>query len=123
MPDGSGMDFEEAVSIHSKWKRELRRSVAKHDSCLHPANMSVDHKCALGQWIYSEGVNHYSLPEYTKLKAEHARFHVIAADLLRKANSGESIEADLEPCSSSEFSMSSSAIVIALMALKKRLLG
>jgi hypothetical protein len=114
------MDFEEAVSIHSKWKRELRRSLAKHDSSLRPADVSVDHKCALGQWIHSEGVNHRSLPEYSKLKIEHARFHVIAADLIRKANSGESIDADLEPCSSSEFSTSSSAIVIAILALKKR---
>jgi hypothetical protein len=33
----------------------------------------------------------------------------------------EAVEAQLEPCSNSEFSTSSSAIVIAIMAVKKQL--
>jgi hypothetical protein len=45
------MDFDEAVGTHSKWKRKLRRYVAKHDGSLRPADVSLDHKCVLGQWI------------------------------------------------------------------------
>jgi len=55
------------------------------------------------------------------LKCEHAHFHEIAAELVKKANSGQSIDAEVEPCSNSEFSRSSSAIVIAIMAMKKHL--
>jgi hypothetical protein len=64
---------------------------------------------------------HASLPEYTKLKYEHARFHLVAAELVKKANAGESVSAEMEPCCNSQFSTSSSAIVIAIMAMKKRL--
>ncbi len=119
----SRLDFDEAVSIHSKWKRKLRLSMAKHDESMGPADVSLDHKCVLGQWIYGEGATYSSLPEYTRLKYEHARFHTVAAELLKKANSGESVSAEMAPCSNSEFSTSSAAIVMAIIAMKKRLAG
>ncbi len=115
------MDFDEAVATHSKWKRKLRLYLATHDGSLNPEAVRLDHKCVLGQWIYGEGAGYSSLPEYTRLKYEHARFHAVAAELIEKANSGEAMRAEIEPCSSSEFSRSSSALVIAMMALKKRL--
>jgi hypothetical protein len=115
------MDFDEAVGKHTKWKRKLRQYVAKRDGSLRPADVSLDHKCDLGHWIYGEGSKYSSLPEFTKLKFEHARFHMIAAEFVKKANAGESISAEMEPCSNSEFSVSSAAIVGALVAMKKRL--
>jgi hypothetical protein len=118
---GVPMDFDDAVSAHSNWKRELRCFLAKGNCSLRPADVSVDHKCALGQWIYGEGARYRSFPEFTKLKYEHARFHMLAAEVVRRANAGTLIDAELEPCSNSEFSISSSAIVIAIIALKKRL--
>lgn len=120
-PDRCTMDFDEAVSTHTTWKRKLRDSIAKHDGSLRPAEVSVDHKCLLGQWIYGEGASYFSLPEYTKLKYEHARFHLVASELVKKANSGESVDVEIAPCSSSEFSTASAAVVIAIMAMKKRL--
>jgi methyl-accepting chemotaxis protein len=118
---GVNMDLDEAIATHSKWKHKLRQSLAKHDGSLRPSEVSLDHKCVLGQWIYGEGASHSSLPEYAKLKYEHARFHLIAAEIVKKANSGKSIDAEIAPCSNSEFSTSSSAIVIVLMAMKKQL--
>jgi Chemoreceptor zinc-binding domain len=117
------MDFDQAVSAHTKWKRKLRRYVAKHDGSLRPGDVSLDHECVLGQWIYAEGAAYSSMPEYTKLKFEHARFHMVAAELVKKANAGESVSAEMVPCSNSEFSTSSSAVVIAIMAMKKRVCG
>ena len=114
------MDFDEAVASHSQFKRKLRKDLAKHDGSMRPVEVALDHKCALGQWIYGEGSGYSVLPEYTKLKYEHARFHTVAADLVTKANCGESIEQDLAPCSSSEFSNASSAVIIAIMSMKKR---
>jgi methyl-accepting chemotaxis protein len=115
------MDFDAAIATHSKWKRKLRDSLAKHDGSLSPTGVSIDHKCELGLWIYSEGASYLELPEYLNLKYVHTRFHRVAAELVTKANSGESIDAEMEPCSSSEFSTASSAVVMALMAMKKRL--
>jgi methyl-accepting chemotaxis protein len=118
---GVEMDFDEAVGTHSKWKRKLRHVLAKRDGSLHPSEISLDHKCVLGQWIYGEGAIYSSLPEYTRLKYEHSRFHLVAAELVKKANSGEFVGAEMTPCANTEFSTASSAVVIAIMAMKKRL--
>src|SRR5580698_7271978 len=115
------MDFDEAIGKHSKWKLQLRHSLEQQDGSLHPDEVRVDHKCFLGKWIYGEGAQHSSLPEYRNLKFVHARFHVVASDLVRKANSGDSVSEQTAPCANSEFSMSSSAVVIAILAIKKRL--
>jgi methyl-accepting chemotaxis protein len=117
------MDFDQAVSAHSNWKRQFRLHLKKHDGSLSLGDASLDYKCDLGQWIHGEGASYSSLPEYTKLKYEHARFHTLVADVIRKASSGDSVAALLEPCSNSEFSAASSAVVLAIMAMKKRVLG
>jgi hypothetical protein len=113
------MDFDQAIGIHSKWKHRLRTLLAKHDFSLNPAVVSLDHKCELGQWIYSAGARYSDFPDFAKLKYQHARFHLAAAGLVRKANSGESIEAEIAACSSSEFSLASAAVVMALRTMKK----
>jgi methyl-accepting chemotaxis protein len=117
------MDFDEAIDTHSKWKRRLRQCLAKHDGSLNPSEVSLDHKCAMGEWIYGEGAKYSSLPEYTRLKYEHSRFHLAAAEVVKRASSGESVRAEMAPCSNSEFSTASSAVVMAIMAIKKRLAG
>ncbi|MGC1450452.1 MAG: CZB domain-containing protein [Candidatus Sulfotelmatobacter sp.] len=114
------MDSNEAVTSHSQWNSKLRRYLDKHDDSLNPAEVSLDHTCALGQWIYGAGASYSALPEYAKLKYDHTRFHTVAAELVAKANSGESIDAEIAPCSSSQFSTSSSAAAIAIMAINKR---
>ena len=115
------MDFDAAIGTHSKWKRNLRRSLAINDGCLHPDDFRADDKCELGQWIYGEGAHHSALPEFANLKYAHARFHTVVAELVAKANSGEPVNAEMEPCSNSEFSTASAGMVIALMAMKKHL--
>jgi hypothetical protein len=117
------MDFDEAVTLHSQWKRKLRVCLSTHDGSMRVADVSLDHKCVLGKWIYSDGASHSALPEYTKLKYEHARLHTAAAELLRRANAGESVDVEVAACSNSDFSKSSAAVVIAIMAIKARLLS
>ena len=56
-----------------------------------------------------------------KLKYEHARFHLVAAELVKRAHAGESIDAEMAPCTSSEFSASSSAVIMAIVTMKKSL--
>jgi hypothetical protein len=115
------MDFDAAIGTHSKWKRKLRSSLATNNGGLDPDEFKADDKCELGQWIYSEGARHSALPEYTTLRYAHARFHTVVAELVAKANLGKTVDAEMEPCSNSEFSMASAAMVMALMAIKRRL--
>jgi hypothetical protein len=115
------MDFDVAISTHSRWKHRLRTLLASHDLSLNPAEVRLDHKCELGQWIYSAGARYSDFPEFTKLKYEHARFHLAAAELVRRAHAGESVEHDIAQCSHSEFSLASAAVVMALMNMKRRM--
>jgi hypothetical protein len=55
-----------------------------------------------------------------KLKYEHG-FHLVAAELVKRAHAGESIDAEMAPCTSSEFSASSSAVIMAIVTMKKSL--
>ena len=115
------MDFDAAIGTHSKWKRNLRRSLSTSHGCLHPNDFRADDKCELGQWIYGEGARHSALPEYVNLRYAHARFHAAVGELVAKTNAGALVNAEMEPCSNSEFSTASAAVVMALMAIKKRL--
>jgi hypothetical protein len=115
------MDFDEAISVHSKFKRKLRRYLEQQDGSLHPDEVNLDNNCFLGRWIYGEGARYGSLPEFMKLKYEHARFHSLAAELVRKSNCGQCVDEQAAPCANTEFSTSSSAVVIALVAIRKKM--
>jgi Chemoreceptor zinc-binding domain len=114
------MDFDEAIALHSKWKHNLRTYLAKRDGTLNPADVAFDDRCTLGRWIYSDGAAYSALPEYVRLKYQHARLHILAAEMVRKANAGESVASQADPCAGSEFSIASSAVVIALAEMKKQ---
>ena len=115
------MDFDEAIGKHSKLKRKLRRYLEQQDSSIIPTRSPSTIIVFWEAGFTAEGARYASLPEFRKLKYEHTRFHVVAADLVRKANSGESVSEQTAPCANSEFSLASSAVVIAILAIKKRL--
>jgi hypothetical protein len=115
------MDFDHAIAAHTKWKRKIRAQLADRPRSLSPDEISLDHKCTLGSWIYGNGTTYRLRPEYVKLKYEHTRLHLVAADLVRRSNTGESVAAELAPCASSEFSASSTAVIMAMVAMKKAL--
>ncbi|QQR80059.1 MAG: CZB domain-containing protein [Deltaproteobacteria bacterium] len=112
------MDFDQAIRAHSEWKIKLQGYLKKPDKSLKASDIEVDNKCPLGQWIYGEGHKHAALPEYTTLKAEHAKFHKAAAAVVRKADSGQSTTEETALGSNSEFGSSSSSVVSAIMKMK-----
>lgn len=114
------MNFDEAIQAHSAWKMKLSNYLRKPDGSLKPAEVSLDNKCALGQWIYGEGAKFAGIPEYTTLKAEHARFHKAAAAVISKADSGQSTSEDTALGSKSDFAQASSAVVAAIMAIRRK---
>jgi hypothetical protein len=114
------MDFEQAIAAHSAWKAKLREYLTKKDGSLSSAEVSADNKCALGQWIHGEGIRYSKLPEYSILKKEHARFHKAAAGIVLKADSGQSVSEEVTLGSRSAFTTASSAVVMAIIAMKKQ---
>lgn len=114
------MDFDEAIKAHSAWKLKLSSYLRKPDGSLKATDVQVDNKCQLGQWIYGEGAKHSSMAEFTTLKSEHAKFHKAAAEVVKKADSGQDTSEETALGSKSAFSSASSAVVNAVMAMKRK---
>lgn len=113
------MDFDQAMATHTKWKVRLAHYLAKHDGSLEPNQVALDNQCELGKWIYGEGARHRGLPEYTKLKNAHQRFHKAAAAIVERANEGFSVAEQIQLGACSAFTQASSAVVMALVGMKK----
>jgi hypothetical protein len=113
------MNFDEAVIAHSEWKRKLHAYLEKPDHSLNATDVAANNKCNLGKWLAGEGLKFASLPGFPKLVDEHTRFHKAAADVIRKADSGQNVTSDVALGAQSEFGRASGAVVLALMDLKK----
>lgn len=112
------MNFDEAIIAHSAWKIRLSKYIRNPDGSLNVADVCVDNKCLLGQWIYGEGARYSHLPQYEVLRNEHARFHFAAGEVVKKAHKGESMVEETALGAESEFASASSAVVKAILEMK-----
>jgi len=109
------MDFEQAISAHSDWKRKLTAYLLNPDGTLKSADVARDNKCELGRWLDGEGAKFSSLKQFSSLKTEHARFHKAAADIVSRADRGDKVSDDVALGAHSEFGKASTSVVQALM--------
>jgi methyl-accepting chemotaxis protein len=78
------------MDAHQAWKQKLRNAISGGSELqLDPNEVCKDNVCALGKWIYSAGKEFEHLEEYEPLRQNHAAFHVCAADILKKAQTGD----------------------------------
>jgi hypothetical protein len=84
-----GLNISEAVSAHSAWKERLFHYVNGSSAEKLDENMICrDDACVLGKWIYGDAHTFLSeIPDYHRLKAAHASFHIAAGDIVRAVNS------------------------------------
>jgi methyl-accepting chemotaxis protein len=113
------MDLDQLIAAHHAWKQKLAAYLSKRDGSLNPVDVSSDKQCQLGQWIYGKGMKHSKLPAYSTLKSEHARFHVAAAEVVRRAHSGQPVNEQIALGAQSEFAKASSALVFAILDLRE----
>lgn len=90
-----GLDFVAAIEAHRKWKHRLTDYIeGKSTEELDPAVICQDDKCALGKWIYGEGRTFCGhMPKFHQLKADHAEFHISAAEVVTLHKKGKIDEA------------------------------
>ena len=112
------MNFDQAIAAHSKWKAKLRSYIASPDGSLSAPEIALDNRCELGKWVAGEGAKYSSLSEFKSLRSQHARFHKAAAEIVRKADSGQNIAEEVALGAKSEFSSASADVVSAIMSLK-----
>jgi len=114
------MNFDQAIEAHTQWKLKLSSFLAHPDNSLDSVSLSADNKCNLGKWITGEGTKFAVLPEYSKLKTEHTRFHKAVGDVVRRAATGQKVSEEMALGSKTEFASASSAVVSAIMAMKSK---
>lgn len=111
------IDFSEAIKAHVQWKIRLGlvvNGVEKIDE----ATTRRDDVCALGCWIHGNGRNHMGLKEYQALLEDHAKFHQAAAEVIKVAASGDVSAAKLMLDADTEYSNTSSKVVMAIRRLR-----
>lgn len=88
-------DFDAAISAHIDWKMKLSKYLGNPDGSLDNKKVCVDNACALGKWIYGDGLEYEkSEPKtYFALKESHAEFHKTAGEIILLINSHQAEKA------------------------------
>ena len=83
------MNFLDAMNAHVMWKQRLLKHLeGRSDERLDPAIVAQDHLCVLGRWIYDKGERYATSPIFIDVRNEHARFHEMAAQIIRMVDEG-----------------------------------
>lgn len=114
------MDFDEAIVAHTQWRGRLQSYLQKRDGSLNANDVALDDKCGLGHWIHGEGSKYTSLPEFATLRSEHAHFHKLAADLIRRADHGEKLDQEIAFNAKSEFNTVTSKVINSIATLRRK---
>ena len=114
------MDLNQAILAHSNWKKKLKEHI-DGGTQINTETLSKDDQCDLGKWILGEGKKHQSLSAFADLKAKHTKFHTVAANVARKAQSCSREEAHKMLDMTSEFGHASADVINALADLKTSL--
>jgi len=112
------MNFDEAIATHSAWKQKLSAYLRNPDHSINPAILESDSVCELGKWIAANATRYRDHADFTTLRREHAAFHKAAADIVRRADKGARVVAEVSLGSGSSYSTSSSNVVQAIMKMK-----
>jgi hypothetical protein len=112
------MNFDDAIAAHIKWKVRLTQFIdGTSTEKLQSATICKDNLCDLGKWIYGDGAKFKSLANYQDLVKKHANFHICAADVVKKVESGDKPGA--KSSLGGAFAAASKETVTAIMELKK----
>ena len=114
------MNFDTAIESHAAWKMKLAAYLANPDHGLKASAIEVDDQCDLGKWLRGEGQKYSQSAEFSKLVSAHTQFHKAAAEVVRRADSGQNVKEEVALGARSEFAQASTAVVKALMMMKAR---
>lgn len=86
----AAMDFLKIINIHIMWKERLLAYIEDRSAeKLDPAVIARDDQCQMGKWIYGEGKRFQDAPQYEQVRADHAHFHDLAANVIRRVDNGD----------------------------------
>ncbi len=89
------MDWLGIIGAHVLWKKRLLAMLdGSSDETLDPEAIGVDNKCALGKWIYGDGQTYSGAASFEAVRAMHAEFHRLAAQVVMLYQNGNVAEAE-----------------------------
>ncbi len=111
--------FDDAIEAHNKWKFRLINYVkGTSTERLDVAKVSRDDQCLLGTWIYGHATMYDRLPEYSDLKAQHARFHKSVGEIVQCVHDNNVNEARIKL--GADFSNYSKKTIAAIETLQRK---
>jgi Chemoreceptor zinc-binding domain len=113
-----GLDFAAAIEAHRKWKTRLTEYINGNSTeRLDHHVICQDNQCALGKWIYGEGMTFVShIPVFHDMKASHALFHIQAGRIVELVKDDEKEKA-LDLLDKGQFSFHSNKVQTQLAKL------
>lgn len=119
--NNSQFDFKLAISAHLGWRTKLNNYLTAADGSLKRESVCLDNQCALGKWIYGEGLKYKNTHTdlYTNLLTSHAEFHANLGNIVDLINSGNKEAAIFEMRPKSKYIISSKKTVALIKEIQK----
>lgn len=117
------IDVMEAINAHVRWKIRLEKYLnGTSEEQLDSKVICRDDQCVLGKWIHGPAHEHFQNDEgYKTLRADHARFHVIAGKVVSSVQANDKTAA--EALMKGEYIQASRKVVHDLTELSKQLIS
>jgi methyl-accepting chemotaxis protein len=113
------MNLESAIQAHAEWKMKLRSAI-QAKAQVDARSIASDNSCPLGKWLHGEAKAKYSgLKSYTACRDKHAAFHLEAGKVASAINAADYVKAEALLAGNTAFATSSSAVGVAILALRK----
>lgn len=92
----SEINIMDAISAHVKWKVRLQDYLnGTSTETLDPMVICRDDQCTLGKWIHGPALQHFHDQDaFHALRADHAQFHFIAGNVVKKMQDNDPAGAD-----------------------------
>ena len=115
------INISDAINAHMKWKRRLQNYLdGTSEEKLYADVIGMDNQCVLGKWIHGTGMNHFRNDEgFAKLRSDHASFHLIAGEVVRKVQAND--KAGAVALIQSEYAQASRDVIHDLAELNNQL--
>lgn len=113
--------FDRAIAAHARWKFELREAIDTGKSQWAVRDVRTDSACEFGKWLAALPESQRRSEHYTKVRALHAEFHTVAAEVLELALAGRKDEANAAVAFGSRFTVVSANLTGAVLAWQKDL--
>jgi len=110
--------LDRAIAAHAKWKYRLMEVIDTGNSPWRVTDVRTPDSCEFGKWLIALPLSERLSEHSKKVRALHAEFHGVAADVLELALAGRKAEATAAMALRSRFAEVSSSLTMAVLAWK-----